>query len=84
MPNGSHEPMFRHVTGSRLCKGDRREGVRLLVREGLKVDGTPRWFECSREGIWRRVDGCTSLVGGGGGGGVYLESYTREARFLTR
>ena len=22
--------------------------------------------------------------GGGGGGGVYLESYTREARFLTR
>ena len=25
-----------------------------------------------------------SLAGGGGGGGVYLESYTREARFLTR
>ena len=23
-------------------------------------------------------------VGGGGGGGVYLESYTREARVLTR
>ena len=23
-------------------------------------------------------------IGGGGGGGVYLESYTREARFLTR
>ena len=22
--------------------------------------------------------------GGGGGGGVYIESYTREARFLTR
>ena len=22
--------------------------------------------------------------GGGGGGGVYVESYTREARFLTR
>ena len=24
------------------------------------------------------------IDGGGGGGGVYLESYTREARFLTR
>ena len=27
---------------------------------------------------------CLAEGGGGGGGGVYLESYTREARFLTR
>ena len=34
---------------------------------------------CDRA-IFSRVD----PEGGGGGGGVYLESYTREARFLTR
>ena len=43
----------------------------LLVREVLKVESkikvevTPRWVECSREGIRRHVYGCTSLVGGG-------------------
>ena len=30
--------------------------------------------------FWKAIGG----GGGGGGGGVYLESYAREARFLTR
>ena len=37
--------------------------------------------------FWRFLPGACRrpvLVGGGGGGGVYLESYTCEARFLTR
>ena len=54
-----------HVTGSQVGCGDRQESVRLLVREGLKVEVTPRRVECSREGIRRRVYGCPSLVGGG-------------------
>ena len=40
---------------------EREKHVRLIVREGLKVEVTPRRVECSGEGIRRRVHGCTSL-----------------------
>jgi hypothetical protein len=62
MPNGSHKPMSRHRFPTRSFSSGE---CATIVREGLKVEVTPRWVECSRVGIRRRVYGCPSLVGGG-------------------
>ena len=55
MPNGSHE-LICSFTGSQI--GGDRESVRILVREGLKVDVNPR-VVFGGDGTLRRVHGCT-------------------------
>jgi len=50
----------------------RRKPENPVVKKGERSKPPPQIYHTRR----RR--------GGGGGGGVYLESYTREARFLTR
>ena len=66
---------------------EREEGLRQRQRDKDR-DGRDEDRQGGREGEITKESTAYILErgggGGGGGGGVYLESYTREARFLTR